>query len=394
MRKKPSLTYISPAGIVRSAGSIPHHACFAALFVLACATPNGASTSSSAAQSSSESPSAAASSSGAPSPSSSVAPIESREAGKGRGDGSGGGKRFGEASVYLDGKPLGVIRYLELPEKLRERQHTLLDGRKVPRYSIVDYLEALGVPTKKLKEVHLMGGRSRVSIIRGAELLKHKDDLMFSFTRQTSGKPRLHLPPTPLEATTAIDMISTIAAYIELEPPHVEPSKRRVVMPDGSPITDVPYAKPEESLRGTRVYEDGKLVGVVKRKRLPDSVLSPRYRPDKPRFSLAKYLASVGVDPDRVRELVVSQKDEVVMKLEGDAWKKRGKDAEFSIAPGSAGKVVLHVAKEDGGETSIEATGLFAFERARPSDRISKAALVEPQDGSATDQPDEPERQD
>lgn len=316
----------------------------------------------------------------------SSAPADDKRAGMGGGNGNGsGGKRFGEATLYVDGKPNGILRFLELPSKLVPHPLTLQDGRVVQRYRLVECVEALGVPLSKVKEVHLMGGRNRTSIIPREELVKHRDDLLFSFTKGDAGKPRVHWPP--IKTNTSIDMISAMVVYVDAVPPHFDAATRKLRMPDNTVVDGVPYAKPEEMLRGTRVYGDAGLAGAVKRKRLPDAVLSPRYTRTNPRFSLEKYLTSIGIDPAKVEFFAVVQGDALVERLTGDAWRKIAKTAEFSLAQGSEGKVILHYEK-DGKEVAIEATSVFAFSKNKAPERLVKGELAPARDGSTASQPE------
>ncbi len=308
----------------------------------------------------------------------------------GRGDGSGGGekaKRFGEPFAYVDGKAVGVMRYNELPLSLKAHDHTLLDGRKVPRYRVAEYLEAVGVKLADLKQLHLVGGRNRTAVVSGAEIRKHVKDLTFSFTRENAGKARIHWPGSGIEveSRTTIDVVVAMIAYVELEPPRFELKTRKFLAADGTPIKGIPFAKPEESLRGTRVYRDGKLLGSVKRKRLPDSTLSPRYDVTKPRFSLDSYFSWVGIKPEQVSALAVFQGDRVVARMSAKEWEKLRKEAEFSIAPGSEGRIILHLPKA-GGETSQAASALMVFERAPVPKRIGTAPIEPDEDGSTVDQ--------
>lgn len=306
----------------------------------------------------------------------------------GRGDGRGGGQRgqrFGDAAVYVDGKPKGVLRFLELPPTLKVRPQKLQDGREVARYRVAEYLESIGVDLAKLKTLHLRGGRSRVSIIPGSEVRKYKDSLLFSFTRGDSGKARMEWPDAPIEVNTTIDTMVAVTAYVERDPPRYDRQKRAYLDENGEKIEGIPFAKPEESLRGTRVYADGKLVASVKRKRLPDSVLSKSYTPKNPRFSLDSYLASTGVDPAKISTLAVVRGDFVVARLDAAAWKKAREKAEFSLAPGSEGRVIVHLPTADGGETALPSSALLAYSVAAPK-RLLDAPVAEAVPGSEENQ--------
>lgn len=306
----------------------------------------------------------------------------------GRGDGKGGGQRgqrFGDAAVYVDGKPRGVLRYFELPPTLQVRPVKLEDGREVARYRMAEYLESVGVNLANLKELHLKGGRSRVAIIPGEEVRKYKDTLLFSFTRGDSGKARMEWPDAPIKVNTTIDTMVAVSAYVELPPPRYDQKKRAFFDEKGERIEGIPYAKPEESLRGTRVYSDGKLVASVKRKRLPDSVLAKSYTPNNPRFSLDAYLASTGVDTTKLSTVAVVRGDFMVARLDAAAWKSAREKAEFSLAPGSEGRVIVHLPTADGGETALPASALLAYAGAAPK-RIARAQIAEAVPGSEENQ--------
>ncbi len=306
----------------------------------------------------------------------------------GRGDGRGGGqrgKRFGDAGVYADGKPLGILRYFELPPKLSVRPQKLSDGREVPRYRIAEYLESVGVDLAKVKELHLQGGRSRASIIPGSELRKYRNELLFSFTRGDGGKARVEWPDAKIDVNTTIDTIVAMSVYLELQPPKFDSKARAFTDEEGKRFEGIPYTKPEESLRGTRVYVDGTLTGSVKRKRLPDSVLADSYTPQKPRFSIDKYLAGSGVDTTKMVAFAVVRGDGLVARLNAEEWKKAREKAEFSLAPGSEGRIIVHLPKADGSETALPASALLAYVQ-KPPKRVLDATIAETEPGSEENQ--------
>jgi hypothetical protein len=322
-------------------------------------------------------------------------PAETAKIG-GRGDGSGGGQkgqRFGEAAVYVDGKPIAVMRYLELPPTFSSIAYPLEDGRKVKRWSLADYLETLGVDLKKATAVHLLGGRGRASMMTAAEVLKHRKDLFFSFTRGEGGKARVHYPADGIETNTTIDTIQSVAVYVDKPAPEFVREKRHFLYADGSIVVGVPYSKPEESLRGTRVYADGKLVGSVKRRRLPDSVLSKRYELQRPLYSVDAYLSSVGVPPAQLREIAFVRGDSVGARFDAAAWKKLEETADFSLQQGSEGRLILHTTTPSG-ETAIPVSAVLCFVKQQPPKALLEAPVDPSSDGSQEPQPaPEPEGQ-
>ncbi len=293
--------------------------------------------------------------------------------------------RFGDAAVYVDGKPRGVLRYFELPPTLHVRPLKLQDGREVARYRIAEYVQSVGVDLSKVRAIHLSGGRGRVSILPGDELRKYEDSLLFSFTRGDSGKARVEWPDAPIKVNTTIDTMVFVSVYVDREPPAFDSKTRSFLDESGARIEGVPYAKPEESLRGTRVYSDGKLAGSVKRKRLPDSVLSKSYTVKNPRFSLDAYLGSIGVDTAKIRTLAVARGDFMVARLDAQTWKNQREKAEFSLAPGSEGRIIVPFPLENGGETAFPASAILAYAGAAPK-RVADAPIAEAVPGSEENQ--------
>ena len=80
--------------------------------------------------------------------------------------------RLGEAAVYIDGKPVGVLRRQELPlEARRVTSSSSARATTTTRYSLIEYVTALGVDPKKVRAAHLYGG-SRVVVVDRAELAR------------------------------------------------------------------------------------------------------------------------------------------------------------------------------------------------------------------------------
>ena len=90
---------------------------------------------------------------------------------------SGGMERYKDPTVYVDGKPTGVLRFGELPVTLKpvwkeeKAAVPFKKGDKGPRFRIVkerryrfsDYFRELGVDVDKITEVHLYGGNQKAA---------------------------------------------------------------------------------------------------------------------------------------------------------------------------------------------------------------------------------------
>jgi hypothetical protein len=288
--------------------------------------------------------------------------------GTGSGQGTGKGdkrKRFGEATLFVDGDAKAVMRIFELPPDLQQRPKKLEDGRLVPRWRIVEYLNALGVDVPKIKEIHFLGGRGRASIVSGDELRKFQNDFLFSFTMGPSGgKARLHFPDAKVQTNTTIDTIVAITVYVAKDPPSFERKGRIFRYADGSKVDGIPYAKPEDAIRGTRVYLDGKLMGGVKRKRIPNTILAKDYDPRDPRFSFDAFLRYLQVDPSKPMTAVLLRGDDVWARWEPADVAKRFPTATFAIPQGGEGHAALFV---DGVEPEgFQPSAVLLFQKKTP----------------------------
>lgn len=259
-------------------------------------------------------------------------------------DGNKGKRRkFGDAAVFVDGQPRGVLRVLELPQKLPRRDATLVDGRVVARWRVFEYLQILGVDVAKLKALHVLGGRGRTAVIPGDEIRRLEKELLFSFTRgATGGKPRFHWPPG-IQSNTTIDVVGALCAYVEKDPPRYDKKLRALFAADGTKFEGIPYASAEDLPKGTRVYDDGKYLGAVKKKLLPDALLAVGSTVDNPRFSLEKYLTSRGLDPSRAKAVDFVDGDAIAFRLDPEVWKNIKDRAAFSVGTGSRGRATLFV---------------------------------------------------
>jgi hypothetical protein len=273
--------------------------------------------------------------------------------GGGNGDGTGqGGQRFRQAGVYVDGTPVAVIKFGELPPALRSawQTQTTSEGQtlKVRRFLLADYLEALGVDLARVKAVHFYGGRTRVGVMPGDELRKRRKELLFSFTQSERGKARMHWPPQ-VQVSDEIDLINDLAVYVDKAPPTLNEKTWGLEL-GGQPVEGIPYAT-TEMRGGTRLYVDGRLARVIR----PKALEAPAG--DPPRWSLAAQIAGAGVALDKVREVDLIDDDALVGRLDHDA----AAHATFDAAAESHGRLTVHP-----GETKAEA--ILVYVQATPLD--------------------------
>jgi hypothetical protein len=267
--------------------------------------------------------------------------------------------RFGEAAVYVDGRSVGVLRAIELPPRLAPRMVPIAGGERVPRYSVTDYVRALGIDVARVKGVHFYGG-TRVVPMGGDELRRLGDRLMFSFAQGDRGKPVMHWPSEPIAIPTTIDMVSALAVYVDKAPPVYDRKCHCLVDDAGVAIEGVPYA-PVEQGKGTRVYVDGALVATVKRKTLTNDLLVSDDA--HPRFSLARYLAKAGVDVTRAHEIDLVSGDDLFARMSPKEWSLEKNSLAFTVPARNQGQAVLEYASH---ETKVSAIELFVAKSPPP----------------------------
>ena len=306
--------------------------------------------------------------------------------------------RFGESVVYVDGKPVGVIRASELPLALKGQTLDVGSGFTTTRYGFVDYVRALGIDAKRIKALHLYGG-SRVVVVDKAEVARIGDRIMFSFVQGDRGKPRVHWPPVKLNVNSTIDMVSNVAVYVDKEPPVLD-ATGELVMPDGKPIAGkVPYA-PEEQGNGTRVYVDGTLVGTVKRKKLTPDLLA---EPDKSsaktgpeaaktteeRYSLLAYTSKLRPEVKQAKAIDLVAGDDVVAHLTPEQLRA----VKFDVPPRNRGQAVVDVpAPNDGAAARARVSAVQIYVSSTPParpvvaiDDAPEAAIRAGQGGQGSD---------
>jgi hypothetical protein len=261
---------------------------------------------------------------------------------------------------------------------------TVGGGSEITVYGFIDYLRSLGIEKSRIKALHLYGG-SRLSLVDHAELLRIGDRIGFSFTQGDRGKPRVEWPAVKLHVNTTIEMLSSVAVYVDKDPPMLG-SDGKLVLPDGTPVDGkVPYA-PEEQGNGTRIYVDGALVGTVKRKKITNdmlatdasqtvlgSALTPQSQVGakneaasiaEDRFSLLAYANKLRSDATRVQSIDLLAGDDVVARLgSGEA-----RSLTFNVPARNRGQAMVDVPSTSGThKTSISAVQIYV--KSKPPSR-------------------------
>jgi len=222
--------------------------------------------------------------------------------------------KWKDVGVYVDGKPIGFLTFGELPIALKptwvkdkvsaeKRPGTDDPGWRWAQqrfYRFDQYLTALGVDIKRIKELHVYGPKfSETNISTSKDLLGPKGkEFKFRFGANTGGKPIAFVPPGFGNKKSA-DKIAGVMVYIKKKPPVIVPNQGLVL--DGVLQTGVPYYG--DPIRGgIRVYLDDKLVGIIKRQEL-DAKQAITDANGALRWKLVDVLAAQGIDLSKVVEL-------------------------------------------------------------------------------------------
>jgi hypothetical protein len=287
-----------------------------------------------------------------------------------------------ETAVYVDGKPLGVMRVLELPASMQPMAVKAVDGLDIPRYyRLYDYVKALGVDVKKVSMVHLYGSHDRVAMIAGDELEKFKDRLVFDFTMQTAGKVRCRWSTAGLRVGTHIDVIQTVTIYVDKPAPSYNDDDGTLEFVPGEPIEGIPYGSDQLVPKGTRVYVDGRLVGWVKRRTLSDKLIAPGSEKKNVRFALTAYLESLGVDWKSARAVDFVARDDLAVRVAGTKL-DAGTDWYFTMPRRNSGQALGHFP----GDKQAKLSAIELFVKTAPPARTVDPESLDDATGSATAQ--------
>jgi hypothetical protein len=290
-----------------------------------------------------------------------------------------------ETAVYVDGKPLGVMRYLELPASMTPMAVKAVDGLDIPRYyRLYDYVKALGVDVKKVSMVHLYGSHDRVAMIGGVELEKLKDRLVFDFTMQTGGKARCRWSTAGLRVGTHIDVIQTVTIYVDKPPPSYNDDEGTLEFTPGQPIEGIPYGIDQLVPKGTRVYVDGRLAGWVKRRTLSDKLIAPGSEKKNVRFALTAYLESLGVDWKSARAVDFIARDDVATRVAGTKLDD-GTDWYFTMPRRNSGQALGHFP----GDKLAKLSAIELYVKTAPPARTADPDVLDDAAGSAVTQNDD-----
>jgi hypothetical protein len=234
---------------------------------------------------------------------------------------SGGFAGFKEAWVYADGKPVGVIREVELPPipEVWVDEVESLDFKagdpgpherayQVRRWSLADYLRGVGIDTRRIKAVLLHAGKGVVKI-DAASFRKYGKQVLFDLTGNTSMKLRVFFPDGLMKRiNNTYDRYAAVSVIIDKKVPDVD--EEGDLSQDGVELAGIPYYG--QPLRGgIRVYLDGRLAMVIKR-----NSLGTEGKVADGTWNLGQLLAAHQVDVAKIGAIDVVEPSQHVTRLD------------------------------------------------------------------------------
>jgi hypothetical protein len=221
--------------------------------------------------------------------------------------------RWKDTGVYVDGKPIGFLTFGELPigckptwlkDKVSAEKRPGTDDpgwrwAKQRVYMFNDYLKAVGIEPRTVKEIHVYGAKLSETIVATGKDLVGKDanEFWFHFGANTYGKAIPHVLNTFGNGRSP-DKITSVLIYLKKKPPTLV--RNQGLFLDGVKQEGVPYYG--EPIRGgVRVYLDDKLATVIKRQDLDVSKATKDTKGEL-HWNLKQVLEAQGVDVSKVVE--------------------------------------------------------------------------------------------
>jgi hypothetical protein len=242
-----------------------------------------------------------------------------------------GANKWKDTGVYLDGKPIGVLGFGELPITLKpifieqEKSAEMRPGSHDPgyvvikerRYRFTDYLKSMGIDISRIREFHVMGPRPSETIIATAADLKSKRAAGFQFRFGSGGVGGKAIPVVPngFANDKSPDKISSVMIYIDKKPPTLGTEGLEL---DGELVSGIPYAR-EPLHGGVRVYKDDRLVASLHRRDVVEQDPISTDEDGTQHFGLFRVLRTEGVDLRGVTEAWVIRDERRKEKLDGAA---------------------------------------------------------------------------
>ncbi len=271
-----------------------------------------------------------------------------------------------DLAVWVDGVQKGVLRYGDLANVANAGTD------EAPEYRVADYLTSIGVAPSTVKSVYVWDNANRVGSVDGAELTKEQDRFRVRFSAGTTGGAETAWDTTGLKNLFVVHEIRKIEVFVAKDAPKLAKGKSCVVGDDGLCSDGIPFVA-GDGAKGTRVYVDGKLAGVVKRKLVGDAVAMGTTADGETKLSLARLAAELGADTASAKSVELLSGDDVVGRADAATWSKLASEVFFTLPKHQHGKVLVRVpaAMQVDGAVDRDAlvTAVQIYKRATPAGR-------------------------
>ncbi len=268
--------------------------------------------------------------------------------------------------VYVDGVQKGVLRYGDMPGIAN------IGSDEAPAFRLAEYLKAIGVAPETVKSIYVWDNTSRIGSVDGKELTKEQDRFVVRFSAGITGGAEAAWDTTGLKNLFIVHEIRKFEVFVGKDAPKIAKGKQCIVGADGDCSDAIPYAT-VDAAKGTRLYVDGKLAGVVKRKLVSDGIAMGATADGDAKLSLAKLATALGADTAGATSVELVSGDEVVGRADAMKWAKVSDEIFFTLGKHQHGKVLVRVPasmQADGGvDKDALVTSVHVYKHTTPMSR-------------------------
>jgi hypothetical protein len=245
-----------------------------------------------------------------------------------------------DVPVLVDGEQVAVLRHGELPGALvaHDDKANGVDEKRYYRFS--EYFTAIGLDVSKIKAVHFQANHERVASLEGSELRAQSARFVFDFVGGDEGMVKSAYDTTGLKNAFHSTEMYAISVFVKKDAPAVDTSRSCYVV-DGKCSNALAYVDGKVPT-GTRVYADGKLVGMAKRRMLADTLVMGSDGEDT-KYSVAKFVTALGADAEHATAIDLLQGDDVVARFDSTEWNKDSSALSFKLPKHNHGKIRVFV---------------------------------------------------
>jgi hypothetical protein len=245
-----------------------------------------------------------------------------------------------DVPVLVDGEQVAVLRHGELPTALVAHDDAA-NGISEKRYfRFTEYFAAIGVDVSKIKAVHFQANHDRVASLEGSELRAQSARFVFDFLGGDEGMVKSAYDTTGLKNAFHSSEMYAVSVFVKKDAPKVDTSRSCYVV-EGKCNNALAYVDGKVPT-GTRIYADGKLVGMAKRRTLSDAIVMGRDGDDY-KYSVAKFVTALGADADHATAIDLLQGDDVVARFDASEWQKDSAALSFRLPKHNHGKIRINV---------------------------------------------------